>query len=115
MTDDETDVVFHALAHAHRRRILDLVRAEPGVTVGRLARNFDVSRIAIMNHLAVLERANLVLSERAGTARHLYMNATPIRMIYERWTDAYGGHWAGHLLRIKHVAESAAKGLKGNG
>ncbi len=109
------DHVFHALAHAHRRRILDLVGAEPGMTVGHLARNFDVSRIAIMNHLAVLERADLILSEREGTARRLYLNATPIRLIYERWTDDYSGHWAGHLLRIKQAAEGAGKGMKDNG
>ncbi|SFH65873.1 helix-turn-helix transcriptional regulator [Bradyrhizobium sp. Gha] len=109
------DAVLHALAHAHRRRILDLVGTEPGVTVGRLARNFDVSRIAIMNHLTVLERVSLVLSERDGTARRLYLNTVPIRMIYERWTDAFSGHWAGHLLGIKQAAESAGKGGKGDG
>ncbi len=104
------DGVFHALAHTHRRRMLDLVAAEPGVTVGRVAANFDVSRIAVMNHLAVLERAGLVLSERVGTTRRLYLNAAPIRMIYERWTDAFSGHWAGHLLRIKQLAEGAGAG-----
>lgn len=107
------DGVFHALAHTHRRRMLDLVAAEPGVTVGRVAGNFDVSRIAVMNHLAVLERAGLVLSERVGVTRRLYLNATPIRMIYERWTDAFSGHWAGHLLRIKQAAEGAAAGSAG--
>jgi DNA-binding transcriptional ArsR family regulator len=109
MTDDEMDGVFHALAHAHRRRILDLVGAEPGITVGHLARHFDVTRISIMNHLAVLDRAGLVLSERDGAARRLYLNTTPVRMIYERWTDAFSGHWAGHLLKIKHAAERAGK------
>ncbi len=109
MTDDEMDIVFHALAHAHRRRILDLIGAGPGLTVGHLAKNFDVSRIAIMNHLQVLERAGLVISERAGTARKLYLNATPIRMIYERWTTDFSGHWAGHLLRLKQAAESAVR------
>lgn len=108
MTNDEMDHVFQALAHSHRRRILDIVGAEPGIQVGRLAGRFDVTRIAIMNHLAVLERAGLVVSERAGTARLLYLNATPIRAIYERWTTEFSGHWAGHLLRIKQAAEGAA-------
>lgn len=107
MTDGELDIVFHALAHAARRRILDLVTAEPGLTVGRLSANFDVSRIAIMNHLAVLEQAKLVVSSREGRSRRLYVNTVPIRAIYERWTTEFAGHWAGHLLRIKQAAESA--------
>ncbi len=102
------DGVFHALSHAHRRRILDLVGQKPGIAVGLLAANFDVTRIAIMNHLTVLERAGLIISKKAGTTRQLYLNATPIRMIYERWTDEFSGHWAGHLPRIKQAAESAA-------
>lgn len=114
MTEEETDDVFQALAHAHRRRILDIVGQEPGVQVGRLASRFDVTRIAIMNHLAVLERAGLIVSERSGTARLLYLNTTPLRAIYERWTSEFSGHWAGHLLRIKQAAEEAASKGKAN-
>ena len=102
------DVVFQALSHAHRRRILDIVGQKPGIAVGLLAGHFDVTRIAIMNHLAVLERAGLIFSEKVGTARRLYLNAVPIRMIYERWTSEFSGHWAGHLLGLKQAAESAA-------
>jgi len=112
MTDDEMNLVFQALAHAHRRRIMDLVGESPSIPVGRLASHFDVSRIAIMNHLAVLEKAGLIISERVGTSRQLYLNATPIRMIYELWTDDFSGHWAGHLLSIKRMAENAVS--KGN-
>ena len=112
MTEDDADRLFHAMSHAVRRRILDLTGANPGITVGDLARNFDISRIAVMNHLAVLEQASLIVSERAGTARHLYLNATPIRMIYERWTTEYSGHWAGLLLRIKEAAEKRASDRK---
>jgi predicted transcriptional regulator len=107
MTDDEMDRLFQALAHTHRRRVLDIVGLEPGIHVGVLASNFDVTRIAIMNHLTVLERAGLIISERSGTARRLYLNSTPIRMIYERWTTEFSGQWAAHLLRIKQAAENA--------
>jgi DNA-binding transcriptional ArsR family regulator len=115
MTEEGLNDLFHALAHTHRRKIMDVVGLEPGISVGNLALKFDVSRIAIMNHLAVLERAELILSERVGTTRRLYLNNAPIRMIYERWTDEYSGRWAGHLLSIKHVAESIASRGKRNG
>lgn len=107
-TNDELDAVFQALAHQTRRDILDLLRGEPGLAVGKLAGHFDVSRISVMNHLAVLEKAGLVISERVGRSRRLYLNLAPIQMIYDRWTDRYGSHFAGRLTAIKYAAERAA-------
>ncbi|WP_218135318.1 helix-turn-helix transcriptional regulator [Parasphingopyxis sp. CP4] len=103
------DAVFHALAHGVRRRILDLLRDRPGQGVGELAKGFDVSRIAIMNHLAVLEKAGLVVSERDGRVRRLYLNAAPIQMIHDRWTDEYSALWAGRVTGLKYAAEAAAR------
>lgn len=108
-TNDDMDKVFNALAHTTRRRILDLVRAEPGITVGKLAQAFDVSRIAVMNHLTVLSEAGLILSKKEGRSRRLYMNAMPIQEIYERWTDQYSALWLDRMSLIKSAAEAAHK------
>lgn len=105
----EYDAVFQALAHESRRRMLDIVKENPGVAVGALAAGFDVTRIAVMKHLAVLEEARLIVSEKDGRTRRLYFNAAPIRMIYDRWTDDLSGHFASEVLRIKAAAESRAK------
>ncbi len=102
----DMDAVFQALAHESRRRMLDIVRDEPGIGVGVLAGEFDVSRIAVMKHLAVLEEANLIISEKDGRTRKLYFNAAPIQMIHDRWTDDYSAYWAGRVTRIKYVAEA---------
>lgn len=112
ITNDDMDSVFHALAHTTRRAMLDHLRAQPGLPVGKLASHFDVSRIAVMNHLAVLEKANLVISEKDGRSRRLYLNAMPIQDIHERWTDTYSAHWADRANIIKHAAEAAALALK---
>lgn len=113
-TDAEMTAVFHALAHEHRRRILDILKKLPGIGVGELALNFDVTRIAVMNHIAVLEQAGLVVSEQEGRTRRLYLNAVPIQMIHDRWTDEYSAHWARRVTDIKAIAEAvAAKGKKG--
>ena len=45
--------VFDALGHPTRRRILDLLRASPGMLVGEVAEHFDVGRIAVM-HLSLI-------------------------------------------------------------
>lgn len=111
MNDEEgLDAVFAALAHETRRRILDLLRAEAGLSVGEIADNFDISRIAIMKHLAILEHANLIISEKDGRSRRLHFNAAPIRAVYDRWTDDYSDHWAGEIMRLKRAAERRAAG-----
>ncbi|MEL7445220.1 MAG: helix-turn-helix transcriptional regulator [Pseudomonadota bacterium] len=109
ITDSDMDHLFQALAHATRRAILDHLRDEPGIPVGKLASKFDVSRVAIMMHLGVLERANLVLSEKEGRTRKLYLNAIPIQQIHERWTDQYSEYFASRLTSLKHAAERVAK------
>ena len=107
ITYNEPSHVFHALAHTIRREILDRLREKPGMGVGELAVTFDVTRIAVMNHLAVLEKAGLVISEKEGRTRRLYMNIVPIQMIYDRWTDKYSTYWASRLTGIKYAAEAA--------
>lgn len=88
---------------------MDIVAAAPGITVGALAAEFDVSRIAVMNHLAVLEGAGLILSEKDGRARRLMLNVMPIAEIHARWADAYSAYWSDRTLIVKQLAEAAAK------
>ncbi len=109
ITDSDMDGIFNALSHSTRRAILDHLRADAGQTVGVLAGKFDVSRIAIMAHLRVLEDAGLVVSEKDGRTRRLYLNAVPIQRVYDRWLDAYSGSFASRLTGIKYAAEQAAK------
>ncbi|WP_298337508.1 metalloregulator ArsR/SmtB family transcription factor [uncultured Erythrobacter sp.] len=109
ITESGMDNVFQALAHETRRSILDRLRGQPGLAVGELASGFDVSRIAIMQHLRVLEQAGLIVSEKQGRSRRLYLNAVPIQQIHERWTDEYSKHFASRLTAIKQAAESAVK------
>ena len=105
LDDHDMDAVFQALSNKNRRRMLDIVKEEPGIRVGALATEFEVSRIAVMKHLAVLETANLIVSEKDGRTRRLYFNAAPIQMIHDRWTTEYSAYWAGQLTRIKYLAE----------
>lgn len=106
MKPDSMDRLFQALASAPRREILDIVRDKPGCSVMHVCKYFDVSRIAVMKHLNVLEKAGLLISEKHGRTRRLYFNAIPIQMIYERWTSEYSALWAGRLTEFKRRAES---------
>ena len=107
--DPHTDAVFAALANYTRRQILDLLTAHPGLTVKALASHFPISRIAVMKHLAALEAAELVLSQKRGRERHLFFNPVPIQQIYDRWTDQYSSFWASRMTDIQARVEAAAQ------
>ena len=107
MKPDEMDAVFSALASEPRRRILDILKKEPGANVSRVCGFFDIGRIAVMKHLATLEAANLLVSEKAGRERRLWFNPVPIHMIYDRWTTEFSDYWGGRLARMKYRLENA--------
>jgi predicted transcriptional regulator len=106
MTPDSMDAVFLALACPTRRKILDIVKAEPGCGVKHVAGFFAMSRIAIMKHLRVLVEAGLLISEKEGRNRKLYFNCVPIQMIYDRWTTEYSALWASRLTEVKYQIEA---------
>ena len=114
LEDKDMDAVFQALASDSRRRMLDRVKESPGMIVGALASEFDVSRIAVMKHLRVLEEAGLIVSEKDGRTRRLYFNAVPIQMIHERWMTDYSAYWSGNLTRLKYAAELRDRSDKKN-
>ena len=107
--DDNLDSVLFALASEPRRRVLDVLKAEPGCNVNRVCEHFDaeMTRFAVMKHLAVLEGADLVIAEREGRDKRLWFNAVPIQWIYERWTTEYSAYWSARLTRLKYDAEGA--------
>lgn len=102
------DAVFAALAHGARRKILDIIRQHGGCSVNDVAAYFDISRIAVMKHLRVLEDCSLIISEKEGRTRKLHFNAVPIQMIYDRWTSEYSSLWASKLTRLKYEIEGGA-------
>ncbi|HET9977783.1 MAG TPA: helix-turn-helix transcriptional regulator [Burkholderiaceae bacterium] len=107
--DAALDAVFFALASEPRRRVLDVLKAEPGCNVNRVAEHFggEMTRFAVMKHLAVLEGAGLVIAEREGRAKRLWFNVVPIQWIHERWSSEYSAYWAARLTRLKRGAEGA--------
>src|SRR5690348_14563352 len=102
----DLDPVFQAMADPQRRMILDLLKAQPGMTLMELCEHFSVTRFAVMKHLRVLERATLVITRREGRYRRLYLNAVPIQMIVDRWMSSFSQLWAPRLTRLKYGLES---------
>jgi DNA-binding transcriptional ArsR family regulator len=81
----DADLVFKALADRSRRTLLDRLYANNGQTLNELCAHLDMTRQAVTQHLAVLEKANLVVSSRRGREKLHYLNPVPVFEIYERW------------------------------
>ena len=86
---------FTAVAEAHRRRILDLLRARER-PVGELVDALSLSQPAVSKHLRVLREAGVV-DARVHAQRRLYrVRPEPLREI-DAWLAPYRALWSEHL------------------
>ena len=83
------DAVFRALADPTRRRLLDRLRARGGQSLRELCERAEMTRQAVTKHLAILEAANLVVTQRQGREKLHYLNPVPINEIADRWIGKY--------------------------
>ena len=93
MSSESTeDAIFKALANAKRRQMLDAIKHAP-LTTGALCEKFpEMDRCTVMQHLKVLEEADLVIPRKEGRERWNHLNALPIQAIHDRWISQYAGH-----------------------
>jgi DNA-binding transcriptional ArsR family regulator len=102
--DDDPNRIWKSLGDTTHRRILDLLAERPFTSTG-VAEHFPMSRIAVHQHLSLLEGSGLVASEKRGRQRWHYINFAPFHDVYERWLQPYAGRWAASLSAIRGVAE----------
>ena len=109
MMNNTYKLIWKALADSTRRSIMDAVMDAPQTT-GDLALRFpEITRYAVMKHLKILERAQLISVRREGKFRWNHLNAIPIQEIYERWVKKYEAKWAGSMIQLKNYAENKNK------
>ena len=104
---DAFDRTFKALGHQVRRQILDDLRDQP-LTTGTLVAHFpELDRCTVMQHLKVLEEADLVIPVRKGRERWNHLNVAPIQEIHERWIGPHAANAAARLAKLKREVEKA--------
>jgi len=105
LTSEETDHLFRALADATRRDILR--RCVRGTTsVSRVADAYPMSFAAVQKHVAVLERAGLVVKERRGREQLVRTDPDAVsraRQVLEDLEKA----WRGRIDRMAGLLEQA--------
>lgn len=103
--DERYNRVLKALGNTQRRKILDLLKDHPRTTsdLCNLLDGFD--RCTVMQHLGVLEQANLIVVKHKGKYRWNYINLFPIKEINDRWISNYSINALDCLSKLKRDFE----------
>jgi DNA-binding transcriptional ArsR family regulator len=96
---DRADALFHALADRTRRDILRRVLAGEH-SVSALAADYDMSFAAVQKHVAVLERAGLLVKRRSGREQLASGDVAAVRSVASMLTELEQV-WRGRISRIE--------------
>jgi DNA-binding transcriptional ArsR family regulator len=90
--------MFHALAEPTRREMVERLSRGPA-TVSELAKPFDMSLAAVVQHLAVLEESGIVSSEKIGRVRTCRLEPGKLQLA-EKWINERRLLWEQRLDRL---------------
>jgi len=108
---DSLDRAFQALADPSRRAIVERLTHGPA-SVSELAKPLTMSFPAVMQHLAVLEGANLVASQKIGRVRLCRLEAATLDRA-EAWLNAQRAEWERRFDRLgRYLEEIQSQGGK---
>jgi DNA-binding transcriptional ArsR family regulator len=99
------DDLWSAIGDPTRRRMLDLLLADGAATATSLSGRLPVTRQAVAKHLAVLDRAGLVIGSVAGRERRYQVDDEQFARAVAQLTTV-GAAWDARLQRIKTLAEA---------
>jgi DNA-binding transcriptional ArsR family regulator len=99
----DADLVFATLANPVRRRLLELLADGPR-RAGALAREFELSRPAVAEHLRVLQDASLVVGVQRGRERYYHLNPEPLGELKE-WLHPFERYWRARLSDLTRLVE----------
>lgn len=99
------DKIFRALADRNRRKMLDRLFEDPGLTLSELIADLGMARQSASRHVAVLEKAGLVVTHWSGREKLHYLNPIPLAEITERWIAKFSQRKAESLLTLKQALE----------
>ncbi|WP_108127412.1 ArsR/SmtB family transcription factor [Saccharospirillum mangrovi] len=102
-----TPDVFTVLANPTRRHILRLLR-EQSLTAGDLARQFDLKRPAVSEHLQMLRKVGLVREEISGRNRIYHLDAGPL-LALKTWLNPFESYWQQRLSDLKDTLNDEAE------
>lgn len=101
----DLDATFAALSDPTRRGIVEHL-GRGAATVSELAQRFDMTLTGVKKHLALLEEAGLVVTEKQGRTRHCRLGDNPLDRELA-WISGYRSSIEGRMDRLeKFLTES---------
>jgi DNA-binding transcriptional ArsR family regulator len=98
--------VFFAIADENRRSILErLAKEGEPMSVGHIARDFNISRNGISKHIIVLKESGLVHTEFIGRENYISIEAEKLAEAYQ-WIAMFEEFWKAKLSKLKKMVES---------
>jgi len=101
----DSDLLFKALADPSRRKLLDLLHAHDGRTLGELCEHLAMTRQGVTQHLDLMEAANLIATVRRGREKLHFLNPVPLQEITERWIAKFEKPRLKALTKLKQRLE----------
>ena len=106
LDDEQVDRLFQALADRTRRDIVRRTMVDDA-SVSALARSYDMSFAAVQKHVAVLERADLVVKRRRGREQLVRCNVDTVRRAQDL-LDRLESMWRDRLDRFERLLDADA-------
>lgn len=92
------DLMFQALSDPTRRAMIDRLSHGPA-SVSELAKPFDMSLPAVVQHVAALENSGLVTSQKVGRVRTVKIEPEALSQA-EQWINERRTMWVRRLDRL---------------
>lgn len=107
MAKGTADRVFDALGDPTRRALVARLSQGP-MSVSELGQPFDITLAAVVQHLQVLERSQLVRTEKVGRVRTCRIEPAGLD-VAAAWLDERRALWERRLDRLRDVLAEEAQ------
>lgn len=100
------DLMFQALADPTRRAMVERLSRGPA-SVSELAKPFDMSLPAVVQHLQALEHSGLIVSKKVGRVRTCQIQPEALSQA-EQWINDRRTTWVRRLDRLGELLAETA-------
>lgn len=101
--DSSLDAAFSALADPTRRAVVDRL-CDGELSVGELSKPLDMSLSAVGQHLRILEKSGLILTDKRGRTRYCRVDQAALSAV-ETWLTERRRHAEQRLDRLQGFVE----------
>ncbi|RUL53551.1 ArsR/SmtB family transcription factor [Lysinibacillus antri] len=96
--------VFFAIADPTRREVLYLL-SKKNQSIAEISSHFDMTRTAVVKHLAVLTEVGLVRGEKSGREKIYSLQSEPLEELKD-WLAYFEQFWHNKLNKLKFIVEN---------